>query len=95
MPSFTVETTCAVDVDFEVFCERCGAGLCNQSSTGSTSRRRSPYVRVEPCDKCLENEFEKGADSRDGELDDLRDKIRDLETRLQTAERYLEDERNG
>ena len=52
MPEFTVNTD--VDVDFEVFCGRCGAGLCNQSTTRSSVRRRLPQIEIEPCSTCEE-----------------------------------------
>ena len=51
MPSFEVE--------FEVYCGRCGAGLCNQSVGYN---RRGPRVDVEPCGKCLENAEDAGYD---------------------------------
>lgn len=85
MPSF----------EFEVFCQRCGAGLCNQSSTGNTPGRGMPYVRVEPCEKCLEREYDEGADSRCSELSELREQVRDLEEQLRSAESELAEERNG
>lgn len=51
-------------VEFEVFCAKCGEGLCNQSTTGKTLRRSHNYVQVSPCEKCLEdvrdNGYEKG-----------------------------------
>lgn len=54
MPEF------AVTVDFEVFCAKCGEGLCNQSTTGQTPRRSQNYVQVSPCEKCLGREREDG-----------------------------------
>jgi hypothetical protein len=60
MPSFqtTVNMDVEVDVDFEVFCARCGAGLCNQSDTRTSRNRKYPQVTVEPCERCLENAAE-------------------------------------
>ena len=58
MPSFSVDAT--VVVDFEVFCAKCGAGLCRYSATGTTSGRGQNYVSVEPCDTCLENARNEG-----------------------------------
>lgn len=58
MPSFLLnyhkEYEDEVEVDFEVFCAKCGAGLCNQSEGGNTNGRKTPYVSVEPCENCLE-----------------------------------------
>lgn len=50
-PAFTLE--------FEVFCS-CGAALCNSSETGTTPRRGTPFLRVEPCGRCLEKEYDRG-----------------------------------
>lgn len=60
MPTFTADVSVSVDVDFEVFCARCGAGLCSQSTGGNSPRRNYPYVQVEPCNRCLEAEYDKG-----------------------------------
>lgn len=50
MPVFTV--------DFEVFCGACGKGL--QGAIETTSRRPTPFLKVEPCETCLEREYERG-----------------------------------
>lgn len=64
MPSFLLnyhkEYEDEVEVEFEVFCARCGAGLCNQSEGGNTNGRRFPYVSVEPCNNCLESAKDDG-----------------------------------
>ncbi len=49
-----------MSLEFEVFCANCGAGLCNDSETGRTPRRDMPFVRVKPCSKCMEGEYERG-----------------------------------
>jgi len=46
MPDFTVE--------FEVYCGTCGAGLCQQSTTGKTPRRNENTVNVEVCTHCID-----------------------------------------
>lgn len=58
MPSFDIS------VDFDVYCARCGAGLCQQSNTESKSSYRgtSHAVNVEPCENCLRKEYDKGLD---------------------------------
>jgi len=48
MPEFSV--------DFAVYCS-CGNGLCTQSRG---SNKRGPQVTVEPCEKCLQTEYDKG-----------------------------------
>ena len=52
MPSFEVE--------FEVVCS-CGNGLCRQVS--ATSKNGVFSVSVEPCEKCMEREYDKGNES--------------------------------
>lgn len=52
MPSF--------EVTFEVFCARCGAGLCDQSDTRTSRMRGEPQVTVEPCEQCLSAAEDKG-----------------------------------
>jgi hypothetical protein len=42
MPEFTI--------DFEVFCDKCSAGLCNQSTTGE--KHGVPRVHVALCESC-------------------------------------------
>ena len=57
MPEFTIE------VPFEVVCAKCGNGLCRQSDASSHKGQNS--VTVEPCEKCLDESYDKGF--RDGE----------------------------
>lgn len=54
MPEFTI------NVEFEVFCAKCSAGLCNESATGQTFRRAQNYVQVGPCETCLDAAREEG-----------------------------------
>lgn len=51
-----------ITVDVEIFCEKCGAGLCNQSRStdGRLGRSRGPAIHVEPCKKCLDDAEMKG-----------------------------------
>ena len=41
------------DLDFEVYCANCGAGLCNQSDAETT--RNGFKVTIAPCKRCLED----------------------------------------
>ena len=43
----------SIEADFEVYCAKCGAGLCNEA-TVRTRMGREPAVEVEPCARCLE-----------------------------------------
>ena len=45
MPEFKLE--------FEVFCGKCGDGLCNESDTRESYRRAMPQVTVSPCPRCI------------------------------------------
>lgn len=53
-----------VDVDFEVFCARCGYGLCSLSSTRKSRRRGEAQVEVNVCPSCeddiKEEAYERG-----------------------------------
>ena len=48
------------DIDFEVYCEKCGAGLCNNANTRSSHNRSMAQVTITPCENCLENSYEDG-----------------------------------
>lgn len=54
MPEFT--TT----VSFEVFCGRCGKGICNNCTEGTTQRRRYPTLTINPCEYCNSNTHDEG-----------------------------------
>ena len=43
-----------VEVEVEVYCASCGAGLCNQTESTVGRSRSIPQFRVEPCEKCLD-----------------------------------------
>lgn len=71
MPSFDVE------VKFEIYCARCGAGICMNGETSST--KRGLRLDMEPCERCLEKEAE-----------EAEDKVRrELEARIAELEREL------
>jgi len=59
MPSF--EAT----IEFEVYCEDCNNGLCNQSTTTKTRNRQADCLHVEPCTKCLDKSYDKGFEEGD------------------------------
>ena len=85
MPAFEgIEVKAVVDVDFEVFCGTCGAGLCNSSNTRNSHIRRMPQVTVDACEVCMESAAEKArsetADKYEEELAELRERIKELET---------------
>ena len=49
-----------IEVNIELFCSRCGAGICNNATAGKTKIRREPCFEIEPCQKCLQKEREEG-----------------------------------
>ncbi len=57
----------SIEVDIEVFCGRCGTGLCQNSSSGRTSGRQQPYFNVDPCEKCLDEAKQEGYEEREKE----------------------------
>ena len=68
MPDFECQIDTYVTVEFEVFCAKCGAGLCGNCTTGTSSRRGMPYVQVEPCEACLKESYENGVEESQGEI---------------------------
>jgi hypothetical protein len=46
-----------INIDIDLWCS-CGAGLCNQSSVAG---RGQGFV-VEPCENCLDKQYEQGKD---------------------------------
>ena len=45
-------------VEFEVFCAKCGAPLCDKTETKLT--RYGPRIDVGPCEKCISEAHDKG-----------------------------------
>ena len=71
MPSF--------EIDFEVFCGTCGAGLCNQSDTRKSRSRGENQVTVEACEYCINQA-----------TNPLKEKIEELEAQLYDAEMKIQ-----
>jgi hypothetical protein len=61
MPSF--------EVNFEVFCAKCGAGICNLADGRNSRGRGEPQVTVAPCENCLDAARSEGADEKESEKD--------------------------
>lgn len=49
-----------LDLTFEVFCDECGAGLCNNCAEGVTKGRGAPFISIKPCKVCAEAAFQEG-----------------------------------
>lgn len=62
MPVLTFDVQTEVDGEFEVYCAKCGTGLCNNCTEGTTRSRGMPYISVEPCEKCLSEAEGQGYD---------------------------------
>ena len=60
MPLVNGDVTINVELEVEVFCAGCGAGLCKQSKAGNTNYRKQTFIEVEPCEKCLEKARDEG-----------------------------------
>lgn len=70
-----------LEIDFEVFCGNCNAGLCMESTTRHSRNRRFPQVTVNLCPTCEKQ---------------LKDQISDLEnevSRLTTQIEALQEEK--
>lgn len=59
MPELTQEVT----INFEAYCGTCGAGICANVTTGSTSKRGYPFIEIVPCETCLLNSFDEGKEA--------------------------------
>jgi len=76
MPTFeNIEVTAIADIDFEVFCATCGAGLCNESDTRKSRGRGYLQVTVNVCPKCM--------GEKEDEIQKLEYIIKELEDRLE------------
>jgi len=81
MPAFhNIETTVTCDIDFEVFCAECGAGLCGVSDTRSSRNRGYAQVTVGNCSKCYDSATQPLLD----EIAELKATVSDLEDELST-----------
>ena len=79
MPTFeNVDVEACVDIDFEVLCGTCGAGLCNESDTRKSRGRNYLQVTVNACPKCI-GEKEEEIESLKAEIKELEDRIYSLE----------------
>lgn len=81
MPTITIQPD--VEVDFEVFCAGCGAGICNNTDVRTSRTRGMPQLTVEPCKKCLEEARKVGASEKE---DELIDEINELKSELKALE---------
>jgi peptidoglycan hydrolase CwlO-like protein len=81
MPSF--DTT----VEFEVYCDTCGTGLCNDSSVERSRNRGYLQLRVTACPDCMKE--------KDSEIEDLQKQVKDLEKQLEEQSEELDNYKEG
>ena len=80
MPEFCdIEVTTTVNLEFEVFCGTCGAGLCNQSDTRHSRSRQYAQVTVNVCEDCLETAREEIRADLEQQIQELQEELRLLE----------------
>jgi hypothetical protein len=78
MPSF--------DVEFEVFCETCGEGLCNQSKTRKSRSRGENQVTVEVCQRCVAN----ATSPLSERIEELEQALEEARCQIEACERLLD-----
>ena len=67
-----IEVTVVGSVDIELYCEKCGEGICANGT--ATLTRGHPCFRIDPCEKCLSTErnigYEEGYQTGYAEAED-------------------------
>jgi len=88
MPTFSgieVDATVSVDLDFEVYCAKCGAGICGLADVKKSRNRGFPIISMTPCEKCMEEkdgeiaDLTKERDALDNQVDELKYQLQELE----------------
>jgi len=77
MPTFEnyeIQLSDKIDIDFEVYCGTCGAGLCSESDTRQSRNRGYLQVTVNVCPDCMKE--------KDDEIKALKEQIEELEKSL-------------
>lgn len=84
MPTFEnidIEVTQKIDIDFEVYCNTCGAGLCGESDTRRSRNRGYLQVSVNACPSCMKIKDDE-IKSLQADIEELNNAIYRLETQL-------------
>lgn len=90
MPTFEnvdIEITQKIDIEFEVYCGTCGAGLCSEADTRKSRNRNYLQVTVNCCPDCLK-EKQREIDNINSEFIKLEDKIYELEQELEKQREF-------
>jgi len=72
MPTF--ETP--VEIDFQVYCAKCGAGLCRYTTVSGDD------VDVEPCPECMKE--------KDDDIEELEQKVISLEEEIEELNKIID-----
>jgi uncharacterized protein YceH (UPF0502 family) len=90
MPTFNdieIEVTQKIDIDFEVYCNTCGAGLCGESDTRKSRNRGYLQVSVNVCPYCMKEKDEE-IKNLQSVNDDLEKRVYELEHELKKLREY-------
>ena len=90
MPTFKdvdIEVTQKIDIDFEVYCNTCGAGLCGESDTRKSRNHGYLQVSVNVCPDCMKEKDEE-IKNLQSEKDDLGNQVYKLEQELEKVKEY-------
>lgn len=85
MPTFNnveIEISHKTDIDFEVYCNTCGAGLCGESDTRRSRNRGYLQVSVNVCPNCMKE--------KDEEIKNLQSEKNNLEAQIYELEQEIE-----
>ena len=84
---FEIELTQKIDIDFEVYCNTCGAGLCGESDTRRSHNRGYLQVSVNVCPNCMEEKNEE-IKNLQFEKEELENQVDELQQELEKMREY-------
>ena len=79
------QITIKTNIDFEVYCDTCGAGICSNAKTVRSRNRGELQVRVSVCDNYIQNK----EDELNDVIFELSEKIAQLEEEKQELEKII------
>lgn len=85
----------AFDVEFEVYCNTCGDGLCGDSQVANTRNRNALSVRVNACPSCMEKkddeitELQGQLTAVEKERDEFMDEVDQLKSELEELKKVF------
>jgi peptidoglycan hydrolase CwlO-like protein len=90
MPTFDdveIEITQKIDIDFEVYCNTCGSGICSECDTRKSRGRGHLQVTVNACPNCMKEKDDE-IKNLQSEKDDLENQVYKLEQELERIKNY-------